>query len=50
MVERKSDDQSKERERTAARQAIRERKVAEATEDWARQVRDRAYVEFRDEK
>jgi hypothetical protein len=24
--------------------------VAEATEDWARQVRDRAYVEFRDEK
>ena len=50
VVERKSDDQSKERERNAARQAIREQKIAEATEDWARQVRDRAYVEFRDEK
>jgi peptidyl-prolyl cis-trans isomerase SurA len=50
VVERKSDDASKERERTAARQVIRERKMQEATEDWARQVRDRAYVEFRDEK
>jgi peptidyl-prolyl cis-trans isomerase SurA len=50
VVERKSDDQSKERERNAARQAIREQKIAEATEDWTRQVRDRAYVEFRDEK
>jgi peptidyl-prolyl cis-trans isomerase SurA len=28
---------------------IRERKREEATEDWARQVRDRAYVEFREE-
>ncbi|NML61443.1 molecular chaperone SurA [Massilia sp. RP-1-19] len=50
VMERKSDDKSKERERTAARQAIRDQKMAEATEDWARQVRDRAYVEFRDEK
>lgn len=50
VLERKSDDKSKERERTAARQAIREQKLAEATEDWARQVRDRAYVEFRDEQ
>ena len=50
VLERKSDDKSKERERTAARQAIRDQKMAEATEDWARQVRDRAYVEFRDEK
>jgi peptidyl-prolyl cis-trans isomerase SurA len=50
LVERKSDDQTKERQRNAARQALREQKVAEATEDWARQVRDRAYVEFRDEK
>ncbi|HEY0490644.1 MAG TPA: peptidylprolyl isomerase [Telluria sp.] len=50
VLERKSDDKSKERERTAARQAIREQKMAEATEDWARQVRDRAYVEFRDEQ
>lgn len=50
VLERKSDDQSKEKVRNAARQVIRERKLAEATEDWARQVRDRAYVEFRDEK
>jgi peptidyl-prolyl cis-trans isomerase SurA len=48
VVERKSDDVTKERERNAARQVIRDRKLAEATEDWARQVRDRAYVEFRD--
>ncbi|MES2151526.1 MAG: peptidylprolyl isomerase [Pseudomonadota bacterium] len=50
VTERKSDDQSKERARNAARNVIRERKMADATEDWARQVRDRAYVEFRDEK
>jgi peptidyl-prolyl cis-trans isomerase SurA len=40
---------SKERERNAARMAVRERKLQEAAEDWARQVRDRAYVEFRDD-
>ncbi|MDB5933775.1 MAG: molecular chaperone SurA, partial [Massilia sp.] len=49
-LERKTDDSSKERQRTAARQVIRERKMQEATEDWARQVRDRAYVEFREDK
>lgn len=49
VMERKSDDQNKERVRMAARQVIRDRKLEEATEDWARQVRDRAYVEFRDE-
>ena len=50
VLERKSDDASKERQRASARQVIRERKLQEATEDWARQVRDRAYVEFREEK
>ena len=50
VLERKSDDVSKERQRNAARQVIRERKMQEASEDWARQVRDRAYVEFREEK
>jgi peptidyl-prolyl cis-trans isomerase SurA len=50
VVERKTDDQTKEKKRAAARQVIRDRKLAEATEDWLRQVRDRAYVEFRDEK
>lgn len=30
-----------------AKQALRERKIAEATEEWLRQLRDRAYVEYR---
>lgn len=47
VIERKSEDVSKEKQRNAARNAIRERKLEEATEDWQRQVRDRAYVEFR---
>ena len=50
VIERKSDDATKERQRSAARNVIRERKMQEASEDWARQVRDRAYVEFREEK
>jgi peptidyl-prolyl cis-trans isomerase SurA len=47
VLERKSDDTSKLKERDTARNAIRERKLQEATEDWQREVRDRAYVEFR---
>jgi peptidyl-prolyl cis-trans isomerase SurA len=50
VVERKSEDVSKEKERSAARQVLTERKRGEALEDWARQVRDRAYVEFREER
>ncbi len=50
VTERKSEDVSKERERNAARQIIRERKLEEAAESWVREVRDRAYVEFRDEQ
>jgi peptidyl-prolyl cis-trans isomerase SurA len=49
VLERKSEDASKEKLRTAARQAIRERKLEEAVEDWQRQLRDRAYVEFRND-
>jgi peptidyl-prolyl cis-trans isomerase SurA len=47
VTERKMDDVSKERQRLIARQAIRERKLEEATQDWLRQLRDRAYVEYR---
>lgn len=47
VTERKSDDVSKDRKRAAARQAVRERKSDEALQDWLRQLRDRAYVEFR---
>jgi peptidyl-prolyl cis-trans isomerase SurA len=50
VIERKSEDVSKEKERSAARQVLTERKRGEALEDWARQVRDRAYVEFREER
>ena len=50
VTERKSEDQSKQRERNNARQVLRERKMQEALEDWMRQVRDRAYVEFREEQ
>ena len=42
---------SAERQRIAARQALRDRKMDEAYQDWLRQARDRAYVELRlDEK
>lgn len=47
VLERKKDDVSKERQRLIARQAIRERKLDEATNEWLRQLRDRAYVEYR---
>ncbi|MDB5838253.1 MAG: molecular chaperone SurA [Herminiimonas sp.] len=50
VMERKTDDVSQERQRLAARQIIRERKQEEAAEDWMRQVRDRAYVEYRTEE
>ncbi|NDP59049.1 MAG: molecular chaperone SurA [Oxalobacteraceae bacterium] len=47
VIERKSQDVSQERKRLSARQALRERKLEEATQDWIRQLRDRAYVEYR---
>jgi peptidyl-prolyl cis-trans isomerase SurA len=50
VTERKSEDQSQQKERNAARQVLRERKMQESLEDWMRQVRDRAYVEFREEQ
>ncbi len=47
VLERKTGEVSKERQRAAARQALREQKLEEAYEDWLRQLRDRAYVEYR---
>lgn len=46
----KSDEVSPERQRLLARQVIRARKLDEATLDWVRQLRDRAYVEIRVEE
>ncbi|QAU35643.1 peptidylprolyl isomerase [Janthinobacterium sp. 17J80-10] len=50
VLERKTEDVSQERKRLVARQALRERKLEEATQEWLRQVRDRAYVEYRNEE
>jgi peptidyl-prolyl cis-trans isomerase SurA len=49
VVERKANDVSKERQRLAARMAIRERKTEEAANEWLRQLRDRTYVEYRND-
>ena len=47
VLERRVADASQERQRLIARQALRERKSDEAYQDWLRQMRDRAYVEYR---
>ena len=47
VLERRVQDVSAERQRAAARQVLRERKLDEAYQDWLRQARDRAYVELR---
>jgi peptidyl-prolyl cis-trans isomerase SurA len=47
VIERRSQDMSKEATRLKARQEIRTRKSEEAFEDWLRELRDRAYVEYR---
>ncbi len=47
VLERRVEDASPDRQRQAARQALRERKSDEAYQDWLRQMRDRAYVEYR---
>jgi peptidyl-prolyl cis-trans isomerase SurA len=47
VQERRTAEGGKEQLRQAARQALRERKSDEAYENWIRQLRDRAYVEYR---
>lgn len=47
VFERRVQDVSADRQRAAARQILRERKMDEAYQDWLRQIRDRAYVELR---
>ena len=47
VIERKKQDVAEDRKRLLARQAIRERKIDEASDSWARELRDRAYVEMR---
>ena len=47
VVERRTQDVSQERQRQAARQAIRARKADAAFQEWLQRLRDRAYVEYR---
>lgn len=47
VLERREQDVSQERRRLEARRALRARKAEEAFDDWVRQTRDRAYVEYR---
>jgi peptidyl-prolyl cis-trans isomerase SurA len=50
VLERRTENATDERQRLAARQVLRERKSDEAYQDWVRQIRDRAYVEYRVEE
>ncbi len=50
VLERRTEDATAERQRLTARQVLRDRKSDEAYQDWVRQLRDRAYVEFRTEE
>lgn len=47
VLERRSEEANAERKRQTARQVLRERKADEAYQEWIRQQRDRAYVEYR---
>ncbi len=47
VMERRTADVSTDRQRLEARKALRERKSDEAYQEWLRQLRDRAYVEYR---
>jgi peptidyl-prolyl cis-trans isomerase SurA len=47
VLERRSQDMTREGQRMNARQALRERKTDEAYQEWVRQLRDSAYVEQR---
>jgi peptidyl-prolyl cis-trans isomerase SurA len=47
VLERRTADASSDRKRLEARKALRDRKSDEAYQEWLRQMRDRAYVEYR---
>jgi len=47
VTDRRTEESPVERNRLAARQALRERKGEDAYQEWIRQLRDRTYVEYR---
>ena len=46
VMERREQDMSQDRQKLTARQAIRSRKSDEQWDDWVRQQRDKAYIEY----
>ncbi len=50
VIERKTEEVSRERQRLIVRQILRDRKLEDAYEDWLRQLRDRSYVEYRQDE
>jgi len=47
VLDRRDEDMSRDRQRMMVRQALRAAKSDEAYQEWVRQLRDKAYVEFR---
>jgi peptidyl-prolyl cis-trans isomerase SurA len=47
VLERRDEDMSRDRQRLAAQSALRARKSDESYQEWVRQLRDRAYIEYR---
>ena len=50
VLGRRNEDMSKERQRLLVRKSLRERKADEAYQEWLRQLRDRAYIDYRVEE
>lgn len=47
VLERRNQDMSQQQQRLRARQALREQKADEAHQEWVRQLRDKAFVDYR---
>ncbi len=47
VLERRSQDMSQQQQRLRVRQALRAQKADEAYQEWVRQLRDKAFVEYR---
>jgi peptidyl-prolyl cis-trans isomerase SurA len=48
VIDRREENLAEEFKRNKAREQIRTRKVNEELENWLRELRDEAYVEYRD--
>lgn len=47
VIERRNEDMSKQQQRLRARMSLRAQKADEAYQEWLRQLRDKAFVEYR---